>query len=231
MAFVLGQLLFVCGMLAEDCPCDQTGINAVSQQFASPDTTCYPWVYWFWNNGNITREGITADLEAMQRVGVKGVLIMEVGQGAPVGPVNFMSDEWKELWQFMIQEAERLGIEVNMNNDAGWNGSGGVWIKPDEAMQILSWSEVQVTSEQKEIVLPQPAVRMDYYRDIAVLAFPTPKDQTTRKAPGPDSHVRATQNDSLVERNTILDLTDKMDADGRLDWSVPDDGNWTVLRM
>jgi len=231
LAFVLGQLLFVCGILAEDCPCDQTGINAVSQQFASPDTTCYPWVYWFWNNGNITREGITADLEAMQRVGVKGVLIMEVGQGAPVGPVNFMSDEWKELWQFMIQEAERLGIEVNMNNDAGWNGSGGVWIKPDEAMQILSWSEVQVTSEQKEIVLPQPAVRMDYYRDIAVLAFPTPKDQTTRKAPGPDSHVRATQNDSLVERNTILDLTDKMDADGRLDWSVPDDGNWTVLRM
>ncbi|MDR3109345.1 MAG: hypothetical protein LBU65_06625, partial [Planctomycetaceae bacterium] len=43
-------------------------------QFASPDAANRPWVFWFWNNGNITAEGITADLEAMARTGIGGVL-------------------------------------------------------------------------------------------------------------------------------------------------------------
>ena len=60
----------------------------LAKGFASPPPSARPWVYWFWLNGNITREGITADLEAMQRVGIGGVLIMEVDQGAPNGPVG-----------------------------------------------------------------------------------------------------------------------------------------------
>ena len=59
----------------------------LAKEFASPPGAARPWVYWFWLNGNITREGITADLEAMQRVGIGGVLIMEVDQGTPPGPV------------------------------------------------------------------------------------------------------------------------------------------------
>ena len=94
----------------------------------TPDTK--PWVYWFWLNGNITRAGITADLEAMARVGIGGVLIMEVDQGAPVGPVYFASDTWRELFRHAVVEADRLGLQVNMNNDAGWCGSGGMVIVP-----------------------------------------------------------------------------------------------------
>ncbi len=65
--------------------------------FLKPPPDARPWVYWFWLNGNITSNGITADLEAMKRVGIGGVLIMEVDQGAPVGPADFMSARWREL--------------------------------------------------------------------------------------------------------------------------------------
>ncbi|MEI6501433.1 MAG: glycosyl hydrolase, partial [Armatimonadota bacterium] len=58
----------------------------LARGFARPPDVARPWVYWFWLNGNITREGITADLKAMQRVGIGGVLIMEVDQGTPAGP-------------------------------------------------------------------------------------------------------------------------------------------------
>ena len=58
---------------------------AMEKDFFKPPAAARPWVYWFWLNGNLTREGITADLEAMQRVGIGGVLIMEVDQGAPRG--------------------------------------------------------------------------------------------------------------------------------------------------
>ena len=63
--------------------------------FLSPPPAAQPWVYWFVSNGNITREGITADLEAMHRVGIRGVLYMEVDQYVPPGPVRFMTPEWR----------------------------------------------------------------------------------------------------------------------------------------
>ena len=64
-------------------------LATLARGFQSPPPAARPWVYWFWLNGNITRAGITADLEAMQRVGIGGVLIMEVDQGAPKGPADF----------------------------------------------------------------------------------------------------------------------------------------------
>ena len=73
--------------------------------FLNPPDAAKPWVLWFWLNGNVTREGITADLEAMRRVGLGGVLIMEVNQGTPPGPVAFMSDEWRALFKFVVSEA------------------------------------------------------------------------------------------------------------------------------
>lgn len=113
--------------------CQGAGSAAeLEKGFASPPESTRPWVYWFWLNGNITREGITADLEAMKQAGIGGVLIMEVDQGAPLGPVAFMSPPWRELFKHVVAEAERLGLEVNMNDDAGWNGSGGPWIKPPQ---------------------------------------------------------------------------------------------------
>ena len=136
-ALLTGLLcLCLCGAVSAD--------NGLEGGFQKPPAAARPWVYWFWLNGNITREGITADLEAMKRVGIGGVLIMEVDQGAPVGPVDFMGPQWRELFKHVVAEARRLGLEVNMNNDAGWNGSGGPWIKPEQSMQKVVWTETDV---------------------------------------------------------------------------------------
>ena len=44
----------------------------LAEGFASPPHSARPWVYWFWINGNISKEGITADLEALKKAGVGG---------------------------------------------------------------------------------------------------------------------------------------------------------------
>ena len=41
------------------------GADELEQQFASPPDAARPWVYWYFMDGNMTREGLTADLEAM----------------------------------------------------------------------------------------------------------------------------------------------------------------------
>ena len=145
----------------------------LAKGFVSPPAAARPWVYWFWLNGNITSNGITADLEAMRRAGIGGALIMEVDQGAPVGPMNFMGKPWWDLFRHVHAEANRLGLEINMNNDAGWNGSGGPWITPEQSMQELTWTETNVAGPLRfEGVLPRPRTTANFYRDIAVQAFP-----------------------------------------------------------
>ena len=75
-------------------------------------------------DGNLTQEGITADLEAMKAAGLGGVVICEVSVGIPRGPVEFMSPEWRRLFVHVVREAERLGLEITLNAGPGWTGSG-----------------------------------------------------------------------------------------------------------
>ncbi|HEY3411554.1 MAG TPA: glycosyl hydrolase [Armatimonadota bacterium] len=214
--------------------------GALETGFHSPPPSARPWVYWFWLNGNITREGITADLEAMERVGIGGVLIMEVDQGAPRGPVDFMGAQWRALFAHAASEAKRLGLEINMNNDAGWNGSGGPWIKPEQSMQKVVWSETSLAGPQRfEGTLPQPQTVAGFYRDIEVLAFPTPGPYRI-----PDIQVKAAYQvgavgaaeaadlapEMVIDTKQVTDITSRMDATGRVNWDVPA-GNWTVMRF
>lgn len=215
--------------------------SELEQNFSRPPDSARPWVYWFWLNGNVTREGITADLEAMKRVGIGGVLIMEVDQGAPVGPVDFMSDPWRVLFKHVAAEASRLGLEVNMNNDAGWNGSGGPWIKPELSMQKVVFTEMDVEGPKHvDVALKRPEKVADFYRDIAVLAFPTIGayriDAIRVKAGydvggGPAAPADAKlPAEMIIDRSKIVDLTSKMDKNGRLAWDAPA-GKWTVIRF
>jgi hypothetical protein len=214
--------------------------------FRVPPAAARPWVYWFWVNGNVTREGITADLEAMQKAGVGGVLIMEVIQGEPAGPVQFNGPQWHEMLKHVFAEADRLGLEVNMNNGPGWEGSGGPWITQELSMQKIVWSETAVEGPKHfDSPLPAPPAEKNYYRDIKVLAFPTPSgdarlgnlDWKTSRAftratsvfPMPADWPE-TPTAEVVAHKRVVDLSGKMDASGKLAWDVPE-GRWTILRM
>ena len=220
-------------------------------EFASPPFDCGPWVYWFWLDVNVTREGITADLEAMKAVGIAGVLIMDVDQGTPpsFNGLQFGDSGWFELFKFACQEADRLGIQVNMANDAGFCGSGGPWITPELSMQVVVWSATAIAGGKAVCAaLPQPKAKMNFYRDIAVLAFPTPAADLVGRgyripnindlADSGHSHYNATTQinwekipvDQLVPRPRIRDMTEKMDEHGVLRCEMPA-GDWTILRF
>ena len=215
---------------------------ALEKEFIAPPAAARPWVYWFWLNGNITKEGMTADLEAIKRVGIGGVLIMEVDQGAPQGAVSFGGPKWRELFQHMLSEANRLGLEVNMTNDAGWCGSGGPWITPELSMQYLVWTETSVEGGKHfDAALPEPQRTANYYRNVTVLAFPTPAGNARiASINGKSGHDRQDQPpapatyaevpaDQVIKADSIVDLSAHF-KDGRLSWDVPA-GKWTVLRF
>jgi hypothetical protein len=141
--------------------------------FRQPPASVRPKTFWLWMNGNVSRQGITLDLEAMQRVGIGGVTMFDGSTYLPKGPAGFLNPEWRELMKHAIREGNRLGVEIGMHNAPGWSSSGGPWITPDRAMQQLVWSETTVSGPgAREIALPQPRANLGYYRDALVLAFP-----------------------------------------------------------
>ena len=80
--------------------------------------------------------------------------------------------------QHAIAEAARLGLEIDLNNDDGWN-NGGPWITPDLAMQKLTWTETVVRGPATlSSTLEKPPTNLDFYRDVAVVAYRTPPEDS-----------------------------------------------------
>ena len=145
--------------------------------FAHPPKEARPQVWWHWMNGNVSKAGITADLEAMAAIGIGGATLFNVSCEIPEGPVAFGSDEWLDCVTFALKEANRTGIDVTLHNCPGWTSSGGPWVSADDAMKRQVWSETDVAGGAAHagvLALPGPLVG-GYYRDAAVVAFPVPE--------------------------------------------------------
>ena len=163
-------------LLLPGCGDEETGEEVVSrdelaQGFVQPPDSVKPWVYWYWISDNISKEGITRDLEAMARVGVGEAFIGNIGlDDIPSGKVQVLSEEWWQLVEHTIREGKRVGVNIGMFNCPGWSQSGGPWVKPEEAMRYLVSSEVTIQGG-KQIVqqLPRPTKA---FQDVRVLAFP-----------------------------------------------------------
>lgn len=175
--FIILAIFLGCGVLNTS----QTSVAKVlnEEDFHNPPRKAGVRCWWWWLNGNVTKEAITKDLEAMHEKGFSGAMIFDAGganQGGnaqvPAGPM-FASPEWTELYMHALKEAKRLGLEMGLSIQSGWN-LGGPNVTPDFAAKQLTWSEVQVKGRTLyNQQLPVPNHRNRYYRDICVLAYPT----------------------------------------------------------
>ncbi|WP_347304575.1 glycosyl hydrolase (plasmid) [Croceibacterium sp. TMG7-5b_MA50] len=142
-------------------------------EFRDPPADVRPNTLYFWMNGNVTQEGIDADLEAIAKAGLGGVLVFDGSSDIPKGPVDYLSPKWLDLMTHMMAKADALGLKVGMQNAPGWSSSGGPWIAPAQAMQQIVWTETTIDGGRPvSVALPQPYTKLDFYRDAAVLAYP-----------------------------------------------------------
>jgi hypothetical protein len=144
----------------------------------------------------------------------------EYADAVPEG-VEFMGVESVDSIVLAIREAEKIGVELGFVASSSYN-AGGSWIKPEYANMALYSSEVKVSGPMVfDGVLPFAELpeRVErgvdglpvYWREVAVLAVPD-------------------FNDKKVDISKVIDISDKVDGEGRLSWEVPA-GNWTVKRF
>lgn len=203
--------------------------------FQKPPLAARPLGWWHWINGNVTKEGIRADLEDMKRVGMGGAQILDVEIYLPKGPVRYGSDSWHEHVQYAIKTAAELGLELDIANSSGWSGCGGPWITPERGMKKIVWSETPVEGGPVAVNLAKPETKLDFYRDIAVLAVPATtgrlEDVETKINWATKPVIRPkTFNVPGIGPDQILNLTEKMDVGGKLAATLPS-GRWVILRF
>ncbi len=155
--------------------------GTLEQNFLNPPASAKPWVFWYWMHAAVSKEGITADLEAMKEVGIGGAYLMPIKDTLhkiPFQPtVRQLTPEWWAMVKFAMQEAKRLGLQLGMHVSDGFALAGGPWITPDLSMQKLVWSKMYIRDgENVEINLAQPEANENYYKDIAVFAYPANSD-------------------------------------------------------
>ncbi len=232
--------------------------NSLKEEFHNPPHSSYPGVYWYFMDGNLSREEMTKDLESMKEVGIGNLIFLEVGLGVPRGPVDFMSEEWQDMFVHAVREAERLGIKILLGAGPGWCGSGGPWVKPEESMRHLVSSETEISGNKRiDIVLPVPEQRSTrwhkmkdpYYEDVAVYAIPGSAKPLIKyinekafyeRDPYSSAIVRPhlpalkeydkIEESKILNKRDIIDISQYLQDDGHLTWDAPE-GAWTIVRM
>jgi hypothetical protein len=192
--------------LAQDVPppaSSETATVPLEDQFRDPPNSARPRVWWHWMNGNITKDGIAKDLAWMKRVGIGGMQNFDAALNTPrvvEKPLIYMTPEWKDAFRFTAQEADRLGLELAIAASPGWSVTGGPWVKPEDALKKLVWSETELAGGRRfrgKLATPPyatgPFQSIDknsgigsmlsaergpevprFFSDVAVLAYPLP---------------------------------------------------------
>jgi hypothetical protein len=199
----------------------QSSGDALQEGFRNPPDSAKPRTWWHWTNGNVTEDGITKDLEWMKCSGIGGFQLADVaaGSGQEVEKkINFGTPEWYHAVRHSAEEAKRLGLEMSIFSSPGWSEAGGPWVKPEEAMKKLVWSETNVTGSQTfNGKLPQPPSNEgpvrdlsvgprvsnapQFYADSAVIAYRTPADEV----PMASLHPKATTNAGPIDATALED--------------------------
>jgi hypothetical protein len=190
-AGLLAPCLLVLGLLPGPAPA-QSGADVLRAGFANPPASARPRTWWHWTGGNITLDGISRDLEWMERVGIAGFQLADVsaGSGQSVEPkIEFGTPEWYDAVRHAAAEADRLDLEMALFSSPGWSETGGPWVTPEQGMQRMVWTETRVTGPARfDDVLPQAPANLETYADSVVLAFPVPAAEADNNA---DLAVRA----------------------------------------
>jgi (4-O-methyl)-D-glucuronate---lignin esterase len=215
-------------------------------------------VYWWWLNGNVTEQSITRDLEAMKAKGIGGAILVDADGSSQDGNVRvphgatFFSPAWRQLYKHALREADRLGLEMSLNIQSGWN-LGGPMVTADDAPKKLVWSQARVIGSSNTVIkIEQPKGRDNFYRDLCVLAYRINSNLPADRKPIQNQPQKAlikalepfsapistplfqefpsTANEQDARVDDVIDLTGKMSADGALSWNAPE-GSWQVLRF
>jgi alpha-L-rhamnosidase len=213
--------------------------------FLHPPEGAKPGVLWMWMGSNLSKEGITRDLEALKEEGFNRTTMFsladvttpwagEIGK-SPTPELISWTEPWWKLVRYAAEESRRLQMDFGMFNGPGYESSGGPWITPKLSMQEICWS-LQPVKGGSTIMLNLARPQVDPHANQPYPVF-NPETGLVEKPVIParstfykDIAVLALPAQGIVPIDSIIDLTNRMQTDGQIAWNAPA-GDWIVYRF
>ncbi|HEY3406329.1 MAG TPA: glycosyl hydrolase [Ohtaekwangia sp.] len=244
-----------CILLFLTTSCQQTTFQKPEWPVVARETK--PWSRWWWHGSSVTKEGITAEMEAYKKAGLGGLEITPIYGvfGDEKNFVDYLSPQWMELFLHTLREAERLDMGIDMATGTGWP-FGGPWVSDADACKAIEYKiyEVKAGESIKEKIefIQQPflrAVGNSIYegKDPATAVMRVdPKKIDINRLSQPVHTNKNLQDLALDqvkfersltlralraynETGEVVELMDKI-TDGKLNWTAPQ-GTWKVYAV
>ena len=199
-----------------------------------------PWTRWWWHGSAVNKGDLTAEMEKYQKAGLGGLEITPIYgvKGAEDRFINFLSPAWLGMFEHTLNEADRLGVGVDMATGTGWP-FGGPWVGVEDACKNFAYQIHRLKAgrrlDEPIIYTQKPLVRSVGRRvdvgELNDLVSSNPNmqelalDQVRFETPLPLEALVA-----YSDRGKTLDLTYKVGQDGKLDWVAPA-GEWTLYAI
>lgn len=237
--FSLALLLAVSGV-AQPSQFDDPGML-----FTHPPAAAKPGVLWMWMGSNLSKQGITSDLEALKRAGFNRTTMFSLAdittpwageiKKSPTPELISWTEPWWDMLRHAALESKRLRMDFGTFNGPSYESSGGKWITPELAMQELCWSKVLVDGGKAvDLALARPTVdpRANEYFPVynpetGLVEKPVIPERSTYYR---DIAVIAVPAERMPAADRIIDLTATMQGNGHLHWQAPE-GKWMVYRF
>ena len=200
-----------------------------------------PWTRWWWPGSIVNQHDLTVALEKYSKAGLGGLelTVLYGVKGQEDKFINYLSPQWMKMFVYSLNEAKRLNIGVDLANSSSWP-FGGPWVTNGDASKYVAfktWSlKTGETLKEPVIFIQEPFIKFNgpLRPDIATITDPVYMnknlqslaiDQIRFKKPIPLQVLMA-----YPETGQALDLTDKVDDSGNLNWKAPS-GTWTLYAV
>ncbi|WP_224998987.1 glycosyl hydrolase [Cesiribacter sp. SM1] len=164
-----------------------------------------PWTRWWWMGSAVDEKNVSNLLEQYAKAGIGGVEIAPIygAMGYEDRYLQYLSPQWMQMLNYTVQKADSLSMGVDLTLGTGWP-FGGPHVSPAQSASQLVVQKYKLSAGKKlqeklELKDPKQAALNPQLQ--AVVAY--------------------------GKVGEVLQLTDKVTADGRLNWT-PAGGEWEV---
>lgn len=223
--------------------CSTLCLPAMAQlQWPVINKTTKPWTRWWWEGSAVNKKDLTYNLTEYSKAGLGGVEITPIYgvHGHEKEFINFLSPKWMEMFSHTLSEASRVGMGVDLANATGWP-FGGPWVKDEDASKTVYYKTYTVNGGSQ---MAQP---VEYIQE-ALVRTANNKQVSIDSLKAPVTANKNLQDLALDQivypgklplqaliaygaKGNIIDLTSKVDRNGKLNWTAPSNDIWTLYAL
>ena len=200
-----------------------------------------PWTRWWWLGSEVNKKDLTTVMQQYQQVGLGGLEITPIYgvQKEEALYIPFLSSKWMDVFDHTLKEGKRLDLGIDLANATGWP-FGGPWIGDDDACKNMQFKTFSLNGGEAltDIIqfMQEPMIRTANYKQLKSEDVLQPLSANKNMQ---ELSIDQVQFKRLLPLQTLmaysedgqkLELTDKVDANGKLNWTAPQ-GKWNLFAL